>query len=99
MERIDKVNNTTNIYLDDRLLLSITDLGNNHYITENSVNRLEGYCKTLDDYKTECRLDKNYTIGKNGRLYNSKKLIEHNTSWFAYILTEYGFIRKAKCIN
>jgi len=40
----------------------------------------------------------NYTIGKNGRLYNSKKLLEHNTKWFVYILTEKGFIRKAQTI-
>ena len=64
MEQIIKKDNKTEYYLNDRLLLTITDLGNNYYITENGVNRLEGYCKVLDKYRTECRLDKNYTMGK-----------------------------------
>jgi hypothetical protein len=95
METIVNKENKTEYYLNDELLLTITDLGNNYYITENSVSKLEGYCKALNSYKTECRLDKNYTIGKNGRLYDSKKLINHNKWWFAYILEDKGFIRKA----
>lgn len=96
MEKIITIGNKTEYYINDELLLTITDLGNNCYIIENSKNRLEGYCEPLDDYKTKVRLDKNYTIGKNGRLYNSKKLINHNTSWFHYILERKGFIRETK---
>lgn len=58
MEQIIKTeDNKTEYYLNDRLLLTITDLGNDYYIIENSVGRLEGYCKTLDENRTECRLD------------------------------------------
>lgn len=99
MEQIIEIGNKKEYYIDDRLLLTITDLGNDYYITENNIGRLEGYCKVLDDYRTACRLDKNYTKEKNGRLYNSKKLLEHNTRWFAYILAEKGFIEKTKPIR
>ena len=78
--------------------LSITPTGNNMFIVENSFNKLIGYCEALDDYKTSVRLDHNYTKGKNGRLYESKKMLEHNTSWFYYILQEKGFVREAKTI-
>lgn len=94
MERVVINGNKKEYYLDNRLLLTITDLGDNYYITENGFHRLEGYCETLDEYRTKCRLDKNYIVGKNGRLYSSKKLLGHNTSWFAYILKEKGFLSK-----
>lgn len=78
--------------------LLITPLENDVFVVENSCNKLVGYCKALDDYNTRVRLDHNYTKGKNGRLYESKKLYEHNMNWFYYILTETGFVREAKTI-
>lgn len=94
MEKVIKEGNITKYYLNNRLLLTITDLGNNNYITENNVSKLEGYCKKIDDYRIEIRLDKNYSKGKNGRWYKTKKLFEHNTRWFGYILQENGFVEK-----
>jgi hypothetical protein len=99
MESIIKEGNSTKYFLEDDLLLTITDLGNNNYIVENKFNKLEGYCKNLDEYKTEYRLDKNYSKGKNNRLYSTKKLFAHNASWFCYILQEKGFVFKTLPIS
>lgn len=98
MERIEKTNNITKYYLDDNLLLSITDLGENNYIVENRFNRLEGYCKTIDDYRIESKLNKNYKKLENGKMRNIKRLFSHNQSWFNYILMEKGFQPKIKAI-
>jgi hypothetical protein len=79
--------------------LKITELGNNEFIVENDINKLVGICYPIDDYRTQVKLKNNYTKGKNGRLYESKKLIKHNASWFYYILQKYDFVREAKTIN
>lgn len=94
MERINKVENVTEYYIDDRLLLTITELGNDNYIVENNSFKLEGNCKNIDDNKTQVTLTGYYSKGKNGRLYKTKKLLEHNVSWLSYILQEKGFIQK-----
>ncbi|HDK7195001.1 TPA: hypothetical protein PTV74_003308 [Clostridium botulinum] len=94
MEKTIKMGNETKYYLDDILSLTITELENNNYIVENRFGKLQGYCKNLDKYRTKYRLDKNYSKGKNGRLYNTKRLFNHNEKWFCYILQERGFVSK-----
>lgn len=92
MENVIIENNVHKYYLNGELLLTITAQGDNNFTVENRHNKYVGYCKKISDNETEYRLDKNYTIGKNGRLYNSKKLIGHNGKWFAWILKEKGFL-------
>ena len=96
---IIKQGNKTMYYLDEILLLTITELGNNRFVTENHSNRIEGICYKFDEYTTLTTIEKHQTLGKNGRFYNSKKLLDANTRWFSYILQEYGFVEKTKCTN
>ena len=93
MNRIEKIDNMTKFYIGDELSLTITELENCNFIVENQFTRLEGYCKVLDNYKTEVRLDKNYKKYNNGKIRNVKKLFHHNMSWFAYILAEKGIVK------
>jgi hypothetical protein len=99
METKKQIGNVTEYYLNNKLALTITKCDNNYYIVENTVSRLEGICMPLDEYYTKVYLIKNYTKGKNGRLYKTKKLYNHNSSWFSYILEKEGFVRKSKCMN
>jgi hypothetical protein len=96
-EEIIKENNVTKCYYKGNLLLTITELGNDNYIVENSDTRLKGFCRKFNDYKVEYRLDENSRKGKNGRWYNTKKLFQHNGQWFWYILQEYGFVPEILC--
>mgnify|MGYP000201344650 CR=1 FL=1 len=88
----NKKDNITEYYIDDRLLLTITELGNDNYIVENTNNKLKGYCKNIDKYKTEFSLEENYKKGKNNRWYKTKELFKHNSRWFVYILQQKGFV-------
>lgn len=92
MEKTIKKDNITEYYIDDELVLTITELGNNNYIVENSFNKLEGFCRKHDEYHIEFKLNKHQSKGKNGRLYNTKKLFNHNSKWFVYILQQKGFV-------
>jgi hypothetical protein len=99
MEMVKQIGNTTEYFIDNELVLAITKCDNDYFIVENELQKLEGECKAVDDYRTSIKIIKNYTKGKNGRVYDSKKTINHNTSWFEYILEEKGFIRKAKVMQ
>lgn len=92
-----KEENKTMYYSDDILCLTITELGNNRFITENKTCKIEGVCYKFDDYTIYIKIEKHQTLGKNGRFYNSKKLLDSNTKWFGYILQEEGFVPKIKC--
>lgn len=83
----------------DRLLLTITDLGNNCYRAVNSVTDITVEAIPLDDYRTKISCIEHKRAGKDGRYRKTKKLINHSMSWMDYILQEVGFIRKAKCAN
>ena len=99
MEKIIEKENVKEYYIDGRLSLTIIELGNNKFIVQNKDTKLIGYCKPIDDYETQIELEGNYTIGKNGRLYKTKKLLDHNAMWFSYILQQKGYIRKAKAVE
>lgn len=98
-EKTIKNGNVTQFYLNDELLLTITKLENNNYIVENKFDKLEGYCKNLDKYRTEYRLDKSFNKEKNKSLRRNMNLFKHNASWFCYILQERGFVPKTLPIN
>ena len=51
MENIIKKDNITEYYIDGRLLLTVTELPDNQFITENEFTKLEGYCKHIDEYR------------------------------------------------
>jgi hypothetical protein len=97
-EKIIKEGNTTKYYLGGRLSLTITKLENDCYSVEGVNSKLIGYCKTLNKYQIENRLDENY-INRNGKWHKTKKLFNHNESWFAYILQEKGFVPKIVAIR
>lgn len=94
METIKK-DNQTMYYMDGRLLLTITKLGDNHFVTENSGYKIEGKITIIDEYRTEIEIIQHKKKDKRGYWRNNKILLNHNTNWFSYILQEYGFIRKA----
>lgn len=96
MEKVIKEENKTFYYLDNELLLTIEVLGENKFLVENKFNKLIGEVIPLDDYTTQISLEKNFKKDKLGRWRNTKKLINHNSSWFSYILQEKGFVRKMK---
>ena len=99
MERIEKNNNVTEFYINEELLLTIKVLGDNMYEVENKFTKIVGYAETLDEHRTEYRIDEHYSKGKNDRWYKTKKLLEHNSKWFTYILAEKGFINKTVAIK
>lgn len=99
MDRIEKDNATTEFYIDGKLLLTIKVLGGNMYEVENKSTKIVGYAEVLDEYRTAFKILEHYSKGKNGRLYKTKKLLEHNSNWFVYILAEKGFIRKTSAIK
>jgi len=93
MEEVKKEGNITLFYLDGRLLLTITELGNDNFLVENAGTKIQGKCVRISDNKTQVCLDFHQKKGKNGRWYNTKKLVNHDMSWFDYILKEYGFVK------
>ncbi len=93
MDEIKKEGNNTFFYLDGRLLLTITELGNHNFLVENSDTKIQGKCFLMEDNKTCISLELHQIKGKNGRWYNTKKLAKHDMHWFDYILKEYGFVK------
>jgi len=94
MERVIKEGNTTKYYLDDRLLISIEELGDNSFKVENLSDIMTGFYKNLDEHHGEYRLDKCYDKKKNKNLRRNSGMFKHNTQWFTYILEEKGFVKK-----
>lgn len=91
--------NKTMYYSDDILMLTIEKLSDTIFTVENRSFKMTGECYNIDEYTTSVYLTKYQSIGENGRYYKTKKLLEHNTSWFAYILKEKGFVEKTKPTN
>jgi hypothetical protein len=98
MEKIIKKDNQTMYYIDDDLLLTITDLNDNHFIVQNNSTKIEGKLYIVDEFITEIQIMNHKRKDTIGRWRKNTKLLEHNTKWFSYILQDRGFIRKAKCV-
>lgn len=80
----------------DRLLLTITSLGNNIYRAVNMECDITAEIVPIDDYITRLKCIEHKRRGKDGRYRKTTKLLQSNLSWLNYMLQEKGFIRKAK---
>ena len=80
----------------DRLLLTITSLGNNIYRAVNMDCDITAEVVPEDDYITRLKCIEHKRRGKDGRYRKTTKLLQSNLSWLNYMLQEKGFIRKAK---
>ena len=80
----------------DRLLLTITSLGNNIYTAVNMECDITAEVVPEDDYITRLKCIEHKRRGKDGRYRKTTKLLQSNLSWLNYMLQEKGFIRKAK---
>jgi hypothetical protein len=83
----------------DKILLTITSLGDNVYRATNSIVDVTAEVIVLDDCNTKVKCIEHKVADKNGRFRKSTKLLSHNLKWLDYMLEEAGFIRKKKCIN
>ena len=80
----------------DRLLLTITSLGNNTYRAVNTDCDITAEVEPVDDYITRLTCIEHKRRGKDGRYRKTTKLLQSNLFWLDYMLQEKGFIRKAK---
>ena len=80
----------------DRLLLTITSLGNNIYRAVNMDCDITAEVVPEDDYITRLKCIEHKRRGKDGRYRKTTKLLQPNLKWLMYMLEEKGFIRKAK---
>ena len=80
----------------DRLLLTITSLGNNTYRAVNMDCDITAEVEPVDDYITRLTCIEHKRRGKDGRYRKTTKLLQSNLFWLDYMLQEKGFIRKAK---
>lgn len=96
MEKVVIKDNVKEYYINGKLSLTITQLEDNNFIVENTINKIVGSCSSINEYKTKVVIKELYTKGKNGRLYKTKKLLQHNVTWFGYILEKEGYIHNPK---
>lgn len=75
-------------------MLIVRAFGDNLFEVENESIKIKGYAKALDEYMISYKIIEHYSKGKNNRWYKTKELLEHNSKWFTYILSENGFISK-----
>ena len=80
----------------DRVLCTITSLGNNIYRAVNMDCDITAEVVPEDDYITRLKCIEHKRRGKDGRYRKTTKLLQSNLSWLNYMLQEKGFIRKAK---
>lgn len=84
---------------DDKLLLTITALGNNIYRAVNMSFDITAEIIPIDDYSNKARCIEHKRADKNGRYRKTTKLLQSNLSWLDWMLEEKGFIRKKKSIT
>lgn len=84
---------------EDRILLTITSLGDNIYRAVNSYMDITAEVSPIDEYTTRVKCIKHKRADRLGRYRETTKLLSHNLSWLDYMLEEKGFIRKKKCKN
>lgn len=81
---------------EDKVLLTITILGNNRYRAINSSFDITAEIVPFNDYSNITRCIEYLRADKNGEYKKSTKLLKQTMSWFDYILEEKGFIRRKK---
>lgn len=99
MEEIIKTSKCIRTFLGNRRGLIIRVLGNDMYSIESISGKFKliGYCKALDEYRTEVGLKKNLILNeKTGKYKETKKLYNHNRDWFSWILEKYELVRTTK---
>lgn len=92
-------NKTHKYFIDNELVLTITEIGNDTYEAENKFTKITGIIKPINEYETLLTLVENKKKDKRGYWRNNKRLADHNLSWLNYILQEKGIIRKSKAIR
>lgn len=80
----------------ERVLCTITSLGNNIYRAVNMDCDIMAEVVPEDDYITRLKCIEHKRRGKDGRYRKTTKLLQSNLYWLDYMLQEKGFIRKAK---
>ena len=80
----------------ERVLCTITSLGNNIYRAVNMDCDITAEVVPEDDYITRLKCIEHKRRGKDGRYRKTTKLLQSNLKWLMYMLEEKGFIRKAK---
>ena len=80
----------------ERVLCTITSLGNNIYRAVNMDCDITAEVVPEDDYITRLKCIEHKRRGKDGRYRKTTKLLQSNLYWLDYMLQEKGFIRKAK---
>ena len=80
----------------ERVLCTITSLGNNIYRAVNMDCDITAEVVPEDDYITRLKCIEHKRRGKDGRYRKTTKLLQSNLSWLDYMLQEKSFIRKAK---
>ena len=80
----------------ERVLCTITSLGNNIYRAVNMDCDITAEVVPEDDYITRLKCIEHKRRGKDGKYRKTTKLLQSNLSWLDYMLQEKSFIRKAK---
>ena len=80
----------------EKVLCTITSLGNNIYRAVNMDCDITAEVVPEDDYITRLKCIDHKRRGKDGRYRKTTKLLQPNLKWLMYMLEEKGFIRKAK---
>ena len=80
----------------EKVLCTITSLGNNIYRAVNTDCDITAEVVPEDDYITRLKCIEHKRRGKDGKYRKTTKLLQSNLYWLDYMLQEKGFIRKAK---
>lgn len=83
---------------DDKVLLTITSLGNNVYRAINNFTDITAEITPVDDYYTKLVCIEHKRRDKNGRYRKTTKLLESNLCWLDHMLEKKGFIREKKTL-
>lgn len=87
--------NQMKCYSNEELLLTITELGNNCFMTENDRYKIKGEV-TTNGNASQLTLLEFKKKGKDGRWRKNKRDRSAQSSWFIWILSEYGYTTKTK---
>lgn len=94
MYKTIKNGNITEYHIDGKCLLTITELENGYYQTENSSYRIVGKVTPINEHLYNVEIKEHKKKDKRGYWRKNNSLLSHNTDWFSYILQEKGFIKK-----
>lgn len=83
----------------NKLLLTITSLGDDVYRAVNEDCDIVARVAPLDDYRTYVQCISYKRKDKNGRYRKTTKLLSHTLKWLDYMLEKIGFIREKQCVN